>query len=260
MARISTHVLDIAKGKPAAGIAVELYFGLATVAIAKTNADGRTDEPLFSAETLEPGGYDLMFHVGDYFRAQGIEAFFEKIPIRFVVTTRRPIIMCRCCWRRTATALIGDHDKPGGESDRVLPRTGVVHRRAGPHYAHVSLAAHARCPSLAGRVDGAYRDAGLDRCGGESARASWRSDAPRLIIGSHLDTVPNAGAFDGILGVVMGIALAEASQLNGEWLSKSSDFRKKKAFASACPSSAAALLTGGLGSDCWTARFAGSVR
>src|SRR6202046_2944159 len=30
-------------------------------------------------------------------------------------------------------------------------------------------------------------------------------DAPRLLIGSHLDTVPNAGAFDGILGVVMGI-------------------------------------------------------
>ena len=33
--------------------------------------------------------------------------------------------------------------------------------------------------------------------------------APRLIIGSHLDTVPNAGAFDGVLGVVMGIAMAE---------------------------------------------------
>src|SRR4051794_502288 len=32
-------------------------------------------------------------------------------------------------------------------------------------------------------------------------------DAPRLYIGSHLDTVPRAGAFDGILGVVMGIAL-----------------------------------------------------
>jgi allantoate deiminase len=35
--------------------------------------------------------------------------------------------------------------------------------------------------------------------------------APRLIIGSHLDTVPNAGAFDGILGVVLGIALAETA-------------------------------------------------
>jgi allantoate deiminase len=35
---------------------------------------------------------------------------------------------------------------------------------------------------------------------------------PRLVIGSHLDTVPNAGAFDGILGVVIGIALAEAAK------------------------------------------------
>src|SRR5438270_4499806 len=34
-------------------------------------------------------------------------------------------------------------------------------------------------------------------------------DGPRIMLGSHLDTVPNAGAFDGILGVVMGIALAE---------------------------------------------------
>jgi 5-hydroxyisourate hydrolase len=89
MARISTHVLDVARGKPAAGIPVELYLGLATVTIAQTNADGRTDKPLLTAETLEPGGYDLTFHVGDYFRAQGIEAFFEKISISFVVTDTR---------------------------------------------------------------------------------------------------------------------------------------------------------------------------
>jgi allantoate deiminase len=36
--------------------------------------------------------------------------------------------------------------------------------------------------------------------------------APRLLIGSHLDTVPNAGAYDGILGVVLGVALLEALQ------------------------------------------------
>jgi allantoate deiminase len=35
------------------------------------------------------------------------------------------------------------------------------------------------------------------------------SEAPRLLIGSHLDTVPNAGAFDGVLGVVLGVALVE---------------------------------------------------
>ena len=37
-----------------------------------------------------------------------------------------------------------------------------------------------------------------------------RPRAPRLIIGSHLDTVPNAGAYDGVLGVVLGIVLVEA--------------------------------------------------
>lgn len=37
------------------------------------------------------------------------------------------------------------------------------------------------------------------------------NDAPRLLIGSHLDTVPNAGAYDGVLGVLMGLALVEAS-------------------------------------------------
>ena len=42
------------------------------------------------------------------------------------------------------------------------------------------------------------------------------ANAPRLVVGSHLDTVPNAGAFDGVLGVVLGIALLET--LNGRRL------------------------------------------
>jgi allantoate deiminase len=41
-------------------------------------------------------------------------------------------------------------------------------------------------------------------------------NAPRLLIGSHLDTVPCAGAFDGVLGVVLGIAVVEC--LNGRRL------------------------------------------
>ena len=35
-------------------------------------------------------------------------------------------------------------------------------------------------------------------------------NAPRLLLGSHLDTVPNAGAYDGVLGVVMAVAILEA--------------------------------------------------
>ncbi len=45
---------------------------------------------------------------------------------------------------------------------------------------------------------------------------SARSGAPRLLIGSHLDTVPNAGAYDGVLGVTLGVALLAG--LNGEKL------------------------------------------
>ena len=46
--------------------------------------------------------------------------------------------------------------------------------------------------------------------------AARQPSAPRLFIGSHLDTVPRAGAYDGILGVVLGVALADL--LNGRRL------------------------------------------
>jgi 5-hydroxyisourate hydrolase len=81
MPHISTHVLDIAAGKPAAGVKVELRGRCLT-----TNANGRTEEPLIAGETLEAGAYDLVFHVGDYLRAAGqVTPFYEAIAIRFLV-------------------------------------------------------------------------------------------------------------------------------------------------------------------------------
>ena len=71
--RLTTHVLDTAAGRPAAGVRVELWRDGALVAAAMTNADGRTDAPLTDA--LEVGGYELRFAVGR--------------------TSRRPV------WRRT---------------------------------------------------------------------------------------------------------------------------------------------------------------
>lgn len=54
-------------------------------------------------------------------------------------------------------------------------------------------------------------EAKIDAAGNlRAVHAASEPDAPRLLIGSHLDTVPNAGAFDGILGVVLGVALLEA--------------------------------------------------
>lgn len=83
-ATVSTHVLDVARGSPAAGISVGLFAldgerKLLNVAI--TNHDGRTDAPL--ATDLAPGIYELVFAVMDYFELAGTEAFFDEIPIRF---------------------------------------------------------------------------------------------------------------------------------------------------------------------------------
>lgn len=86
MARISTHVLDIARGKPAPGIPVELYRERKLIHSAITNADGRTSEPLLSAGEIPTGHYELIFRTGDYLRATTTEPLFlDDITIRFHV-------------------------------------------------------------------------------------------------------------------------------------------------------------------------------
>jgi 5-hydroxyisourate hydrolase len=79
---LTTHVLDVARGRPAAGVAIELARGDEVLARAVTNADGRTDAPLL--EALEAGTYELRFAVGDYF---GEDApFLDVVPVRFGVS------------------------------------------------------------------------------------------------------------------------------------------------------------------------------
>ncbi|HWF11205.1 MAG TPA: hydroxyisourate hydrolase [Bryobacteraceae bacterium] len=85
MARISTHVLDIAKGAPAAGIAVELFSAGRRISASKTNSDGRTDAPLLSSDRITAGAYEIVFRVADYFAAD-TQVFFDDITIRFVVS------------------------------------------------------------------------------------------------------------------------------------------------------------------------------
>jgi 5-hydroxyisourate hydrolase len=76
MARISTHVLDITRGTPAHGIAVELHLVKGSerrlVAAVTTNADGRPDAPLITGDSLETGIYELSFHAADYFHRLGV--------------------------------------------------------------------------------------------------------------------------------------------------------------------------------------------
>ncbi len=94
--RLTTHVLDTAGGWPAAGVRLDLFRILdnrpgATardhLSTAETNADGRCDGPLLQGENFAAGVYELVFHVADYFRRQGVELpdppFLDAVPVRF---------------------------------------------------------------------------------------------------------------------------------------------------------------------------------
>jgi 5-hydroxyisourate hydrolase len=86
-------VLDTSRGLPARHVVVDLHiirFGhRVLLKTATTNQDGRTDEPLLSGASIEPGIYELTFHAGDYFRGAAVELtdppFLDEVVIRFGV-------------------------------------------------------------------------------------------------------------------------------------------------------------------------------
>ncbi len=92
--RLTTHVLDTARGKPASGVKIQLFrvTGMKHTKIAElvTNADGRTNAPMLDGGKLTAGVYELIFFAGDYLRANGLDApdvlFLDQIPIRFGVS------------------------------------------------------------------------------------------------------------------------------------------------------------------------------
>ncbi|MBX9847269.1 MAG: hydroxyisourate hydrolase [Xanthobacteraceae bacterium] len=94
MGRLSTHVLDTVHGTPANDVAIELHVLEATgswrlVKQARTNADGRTDQPLLSGAEFKTGTYMLSFQIGEYFArrgmAQATPAFLDTVPLRFSI-------------------------------------------------------------------------------------------------------------------------------------------------------------------------------
>jgi 5-hydroxyisourate hydrolase len=94
MGRLSTHVLDTMHGRPAGGLRIDLAAispdgARREIARYETNADGRTDAPLLSGDDLQPGTYELTFHLGDYFRGLAVDlpgpAFLDIVPVRFGV-------------------------------------------------------------------------------------------------------------------------------------------------------------------------------
>lgn len=91
MGKLSTHVLDTAHGWPGAGVKVELFMldggERRLVKQDNTNQDGRCTAPLLEGDALKVGQYELVFHAGDYFAAQGAPMteprFLDRITIAF---------------------------------------------------------------------------------------------------------------------------------------------------------------------------------
>jgi 5-hydroxyisourate hydrolase len=90
---LTTHVLDTARGCPAAGLSISLFRIDGTerqhIRTLVTNADGRTDVPILPQGECAVGEYELMFAAGDYLRATGKPAdnlFLDIVPVRFGLT------------------------------------------------------------------------------------------------------------------------------------------------------------------------------
>jgi 5-hydroxyisourate hydrolase len=95
MAKLSTHVLDTAHGRPGAGVQITLYaidnpaHGAGRVQLKSdvTNADGRCATPLLDGDAMRAGRYELVFNAGDYFAAQGVQLpvppFIDQVTLAF---------------------------------------------------------------------------------------------------------------------------------------------------------------------------------
>jgi 5-hydroxyisourate hydrolase len=90
MGQLTTHVLDISAGLPAAGLRIEAHSWLADeptlIATVATGTDGRLGQPLVAGADFRAGRYTLTFYVASYFRARGVilpePAFIEEAVIR----------------------------------------------------------------------------------------------------------------------------------------------------------------------------------
>ena len=93
MGKLTTHVLDTAGGRPAAGMRIEFAAlgpnGTTPIATVHTNTQGRTDEPLLDGDAMRIGTFELTFHVADYFRDQHVALadppFLDRVPLRFAI-------------------------------------------------------------------------------------------------------------------------------------------------------------------------------
>jgi 5-hydroxyisourate hydrolase len=84
MARISTHVLDTARGRPAAGVRVALHSAGKVLAATTTTDDGRA--VLIESVSIPAGVYELVFSVGRYFELLPEPPFLDEVVVRFGVS------------------------------------------------------------------------------------------------------------------------------------------------------------------------------
>jgi 5-hydroxyisourate hydrolase len=90
MGQLTTHVLDISAGLPAAGLTIDVHEwradSPALITTVTTGKDGRAPAPLVAGAAFRAGRYTLTFHVASYFRARGVAlpepAFIEEAVIR----------------------------------------------------------------------------------------------------------------------------------------------------------------------------------
>ncbi|WP_338448554.1 hydroxyisourate hydrolase [Niallia oryzisoli] len=95
MTGLTTHILDLTHGTPASNVTIELFIQEETTEWKRlktvvTNNDGRLDHPLLTEEEMKIGNYELIFHVGEYFRKKDIilpdPPFLELVPVRFGIS------------------------------------------------------------------------------------------------------------------------------------------------------------------------------
>lgn len=89
MSAVTTHILDVSVGLPAAGVPVGLYFLSGAewkpLASSVTDTDGRARDLLASDAILERGTYRLRFDVAAYFRTRSIDSFYPEVTVTFEV-------------------------------------------------------------------------------------------------------------------------------------------------------------------------------
>ena len=93
MTKLTTHVLDFYFGKPGKGISVELYYlnnsERKKITSVKLNNDGRADSPLAEGKNFIKGKYELVFHIGDYFKNISFAndvPFLDDVIVRFGIS------------------------------------------------------------------------------------------------------------------------------------------------------------------------------